>query len=239
MTALDLLVIAAHPDDAEISVGGTLLAAKARGLSTGVLDLTRGEMGTHGTPALRAEEARAATAVLGLDWRDNLNLPDARLVDEPRAREAIAEVLRAQQPRVLLVHDPADRHPDHVAAAHLARAAAFLAGLVRLADAPGLTPAPFRPTRLFTFFSHEAPTPGFVVDIGAVFEDKLRAVRCFASQLGQEEKSGTHLGPKRDIVERTTTRARFDGARVGIAFGEALSSERPLRLGAEDLFASP
>jgi len=236
MTHLDLLVIAAHPDDAEISVGGTLLAAKARGLKTGVLDLTRGEMGTFGTPETRAQEAAAASQVLGLDWRGNLALPDARLVDTQEAREQVAEVLRARRPQVLLVHDPADLHPDHAAAAAIARAAAFLSGLIRLASEPDLTPTAFRPARLFTFYSHEAPTPGFVVDVSSVFEEKRRAVRCFTSQLGQEQESGAHLPGKRDIVERMTTRARFEGARVGVAYGEPLSAERPLRLGAQDLF---
>ena len=239
MEPLDLLVIAAHPDDAEISVGGTLLVARARGLATGVLDLTRGEMGTFGTPEVRAEEAAAASAVLGLAWRRNLGLPDARLVDQVEARERVAEVLRATRPRVLLVHDPLDLHPDHAAAARIARAAAYLAGLARLAAGEGQTATPFRPTRLFTFFSHEAPAPGFVVDIGATFEEKLRAVRCYRSQCAQEGESGTLFLRGTDIVERVRTRARFDGARVGIPFGEALSADRPLRLDAGELLGSP
>lgn len=238
MQPIDLLVIAAHPDDAEISVGGTLLAVKAAGLSTGVLDLTRGEMGTRGTPELRAEEAEAASLVLGLDWRSNLGLPDARLEDGVSAREAVAEVLRATRPRVLLVHDSADLHPDHAAAGRIARAAAYLAGLARLADGPNLTSEPFRPTRVYTFYSHEAPTPGFVVDIGATFEDKLRAVRCYRSQCAQEGESDGHFVRGTDIVERVRIRARFDGARVGIEFGEALSAERPLRLDASELLGS-
>lgn len=239
MTQLDLLVIAAHPDDAELSVGGTLLAAKAQGLATGVLDLTRGEMGTFGTPEERAAEATAASELLELDWRGNLELPDARLVDTTGAREAVAQVLRTHRPRTVLLHDERDRHPDHAAAAKIGRAATFLAGLVRLASGTGPAPKAFRPARTLTYYSHEAPTPSFVVDISEVFERKLEVVRCYASQLARDGKSGAHLGSKRDIVESMITRARFEGARVGVAYGEPLSAEGPLRLGALNLFESP
>lgn len=236
--ALDLLVVAAHPDDAEISVGGILACAKQAGLRTGVVDLTAGEAGTWGTAALRAEEAAAATAILELDFRTNLGLPDARLTDTPAHREAVAEVLRATRPRVVLVHDTEDRHPDHVAAGHIARHAAYLAGLVRLAEAPGLTPEPFRPARLFTFYSHRSPEAPVVVDVTAGFEVKRRAVSAFSSQVRRQAKGDgrEHPPADSDILERMTLRARMYGAQIQVEHAEPLGLLGPLDWTATDLF---
>lgn len=238
MTQLDILVVAAHPDDAEISVGGLLANAKALGLRIGVVDLTAGESGTYGDAETRAREATAASAILDLDFRRNLGLPDARLTETPEHREALAEVLRATRPRIVLCHDTHDRHPDHVAAGHLARQASYLSGLIRLAEAPGLTPAPFRPARLFTFFSHRQPEADVIVDISAYFETKKRAVMAYSSQVQRQAKADpvAHLAPDSDIVERMTLRARSYGALIQVEYGEPLGLVGPLSWTATDLF---
>lgn len=238
---LDLLVVAAHPDDAEISVGGLLACAKAEGRRTGVVDLTRGESGTYGTPALREREAAAATAILGLDFRQNLGLPDARLADTPAHREALAEVLRATRPRVVLIHDTQDRHPDHVAAGHIARHACFLAGLIRLSEAPGLTPTPHRPTRILTFYSHRTPEADVIVDVSPGFETKKRAVLAHSSQVLRQANGDRpeHPPAHSDIVERMTLRARLYGASLQVAYGEPLGLVGPLGWTAADLFGGP
>ena len=238
MTQLDLLVVAAHPDDAEIAVGGLLASAKARGLMVGVVDLTAGEQGTYGDAATRAKEAAAATEVLDLDFRHNLGLPDARLTPTVAAREALAEVLRQVRPRIVLCHDTQDRHPDHVAAGHLAHQASYLSGLMRLAQAPGLTPAPFRPARLFTFYSHRQPEADVIVDISAHFETKKRAVMAYSSQVQRQAKAdqSANLGLDADIVERMTLRARSYGALIQVEYGEPLGLVGPLSWTATDLF---
>ena len=226
---LDCLAIAAHPDDAEISVGGTLLLMVDAGLRVGMLDLTRGEMGTRGTAAERDAEARAASELLGLAYRGNLGLPDGRIEVALAPREALARVLRETRPTTLLTHAPADAHPDHAAAARLALEAFYVSGLKRLAEQDGGPPAG-RPRALFHFLSHEPFDPTLVVDITPVFERKVEVVRAYASQLlpaGPEDR-GQHFLRGADILERMETRARTFGERIGVRYGEPLLSRGPL-----------
>jgi bacillithiol biosynthesis deacetylase BshB1 len=237
---LDLLVVAAHPDDAELAVGGILLLAADAGLRTGVLDLTGGERGTRGSRELRAAEAAAAAERLGLAWRGNLDLGDARLVADLETREALARSLATLRPTTVLGHTPSDRvrdlHPDHAAAGDLCRDACFLAGLTRLVEGPA-----HRPERLLHFLSHEVLEPDLVVDVSSVWPRKLEAVGCYRSQLpgptrspglGTEEAGdpSEHLAGRSDIVERAETWARFWGGRVGATHGEPLITARPLRV---------
>ncbi len=240
---LDLLVVAAHPDDAEISVGGILLLAKDAGLSTGVLDLTAGERGTRGSRETRAAEAAAASAALGLDHRGNLDLGDTRLTDDLASREALAAELARLAPTTVLTHVPSghrfsrDRHPDHVAAGDLVRTACYLSGLT------GLTClAAHRPERLLHFPSNELGEPDLIVDVSPVWERKLAAIRCYASQLGSRGDAdapdpGTHLPGGSDIVERIEARSRLWGERIGARHGEPLLLERALGLDSDSLTA--
>lgn len=228
---LDLLVVAAHPDDAELSVGGTLLLAAEAGLAVGVLDLTAGEAGTRGSREERAAEASAAAEALGLTWRGNLDLGDARLVADVGAREQLAAELARLRPATLLSHLPSetpgwprDRHPDHVAAGDLARDAAFLAGLTNLTGTPA-----HRPTRHLAFPSHELGPADLVVDVTPVWERKLAAARCHASQLDAGD-GGEHLPGGSDIVERLEVRSRLWGERIGARHGEPLVLVRSLGL---------
>jgi bacillithiol biosynthesis deacetylase BshB1 len=223
---LDLMVVAAHPDDAEICVGGILLAAKQRGARIGIVDLTRGELGTRGTAEDRQREVMAANAVLKLDVRHNLSLPDGRVQDSIETREALARLLRTHQPDVLLAQWDRDLHPDHATTGVIARQAWYLAGLAKL-DAG--TPA-HRPRRFWHFMGHLPFDPTLVVDIGPVFERKRELVRCYASQLEPAGSSdrGQHFLFGADILQRMETRARYWGERIGARFGEPLLGLGPL-----------
>ncbi len=228
---LDCLAIAAHPDDAEISAGGTLLTLAHAGQSIGIVDLTRGEAGTRGDEATRAAETAAATEKLGLALRHNLDLPDGRVVPTVEAREELALLIRRHRPRLVLAHHTEDLHPDHAAAGTLARQAWYLAGLGKLGrqDAP---PA-HRPECIMHFMSHERFEPTLVVDIGPVWEEKLDLIRCFASQLRPETTTdtGEHFLFGADILERVETKARFWGERIGARYGEPLLHRGPLPAG--------
>lgn len=227
---LDVLVVAPHPDDAEISVGGTLALSKQRGLKVGVVELTNGEPTPYGSPQIRAAETQAATAVLQLDWRGNLGLPNRQLAHTLEARQALANVFRKLQPRIVLAPYWEDSHPDHVVASSLVDAARFWAKLTRT-DEPGQLPlegAPFYPPRLYYFWSIHLrihPQPSFVVDISSTIEKKMAAVRCYESQLIRNRSTvfPTALDDIRD-------RARYWGWSIGTGFGEPFASREPIGL---------
>jgi N-acetylglucosamine malate deacetylase 1 len=226
---LDVLVVAAHPDDAEISVGGTMLLLGRAGRRVGVVDCTRGELGTRGSANDRSRETAAANEILGLAIRHNLELPDGRVQTSIEARERLAAIVREHEPEVLLAHHVDDLHPDHRAAAELARSAWYLSGLSRLANPASSRPAR-RPKRIYHFMGHVPFEPTFVVDIGPVWEDKVRLVQCYASQLapaGAEDR-GQHFLFGADILARMETKARTYGERISARYGEPLLHRGPL-----------
>jgi bacillithiol biosynthesis deacetylase BshB1 len=227
-SALDLLVVAAHPDDAEISVGGTILKCKSLGMRVGVVDLTTGEPTPRGTPERRAAEAAAAGEVLGLDLRMNLGLPNRRLEANLSARRRLAEVFRTCRPRIILAPYWADAHPDHVAASALCDAARFWSRLSRT----DLAGEPFHPPAIYYYWSIHLrihPQPACVLDVTGHIEGKLAAVQCFASQL--EHRNETFPTLLDDIRDR----ARYWGWSIHRAFGEPLASRETL--GVDDLRA--
>ena len=226
---LDMLVVAAHPDDAEISVGGTILRMTGAGRKVGIVDMTRGEMGTRGTRAERDAEAERATELMGISLRTNLELPDGRLQPTLEAREALARVIRDTRPETLVAHTLEDRHPDHAATGRLAREAWFVAGLKRLAELDG-GPEPHRPARLLHFLGHVSFSPTLVVDVDPVWEKKVELVRCYASQLepGGPRDDGQHFLYGADILRRMETKARTFGERIGVGHGEPFLSMEPL-----------
>jgi len=226
---LDVLVVAAHPDDAEISTGGTILRLVRAGKKVGVVDLTRGEMGTRGTAADRARETAAANAILKLALRENLDLGDGRVQVTLEARERLAALMRELQPEIVLAQHTDDLHPDHKACGELARAAWYLAGLTRLSN-PSATKAARRPQRIYYYMGHVPFEPTFVVDIGPVWEEKLELVRCYASQLTPQGEAdrGQHFLFGADILSRMETRARTWGERIGVRYGEPFLHKGPL-----------
>lgn len=214
MQPLDYLVIAPHPDDAELGVGGTILLLRAQGHSVGVLELTDGEPTPHGSPEIRQRETEAASAVLGLTWRGNLGLANRRLVDDLDARAKLAGKLRELRPRILFAPYWEDAHPDHVAASTLVDAARFWAKLTK-SDLPG---EPHFPQRIIYYFSVHLrlhPKPSFVMDITPHIDAKMKALACFRSQFieGRPQSPPTFLDELRE-------RARYWGWAIGSGFGE-------------------
>jgi bacillithiol biosynthesis deacetylase BshB1 len=230
MPDLDYLVIAPHPDDAELGAGGTVLLLKAQGASVGVLDLTDGEPTPHGSPEIRRQETEAATAVLGLDWRGNLGLPNRALAADLEARRRLAAALRELRPRVLFAPYWEDAHPDHVAASALVEAARFWAKLTKT-DLPG---RPHYPERIIYYFSVHLRLhvrPSLVLDVTAFHEAKMRAVACYRSQFmeGRPADPPTFLDDLRD-------RARYWGWAIGTGFGEPFLTREEVGLrGLRDL----
>lgn len=229
---LDVLVIAAHPDDAEICVGGTILRLVDAGLRVGIVDITRGEMGTRGSAEDRDAETRAANDVMKIALRANLGLPDGRVASTVEARERLARTIREHAPDVVLAQHLDDLHPDHAASGRLAREAWYLSGLRRLAELDG-GPQARRPARLLHFMGHVPFEPTLVVDIGPVWERKLSLIRCYSSQLAPagDADRGQHFLFGADILSRMETRARFFGERIGVRYGEPLLSSGPLACG--------
>ena len=214
LPALDYLVIAAHPDDAELGAGGAMLSLKARGATVGVLDLTDGEPTPYGSPEIRRQETDAATKVLALDWRGNLGLPNRALVADLGARHRLAGMIRRLRPRVLLTHFWEDAHPDHVAASALVDAARFWAKLSKT-DLPG---EPHYPRKILYFFSVHLRLhirPSFILDVSAHQDTKLRAIACYHSQFiqGRPTARPTVLDDLRDW-------ARYWGWAIGVNYGE-------------------
>jgi bacillithiol biosynthesis deacetylase BshB1 len=219
---LDVLAIAPHPDDAELGAAGAILKLKAEGRRVGVLDLTSGEPTPHGTPEIRARETAAATKILGLDWRENLGLPNRSLEATLENRAKLAGVIRQQRPRWLLAPYWIDAHPDHVAATQLVEAARFWAKLTKT-DLPG---EPHHPERIFYYHCVHlklAAVPAFVLDISAEWEQKFAAIRCYESQFitGRSTTKPTFLDQLRD-------EAAYWGKTIGVAYGEPFASREPV-----------
>lgn len=214
---LDLLSIAAHPDDTELTCGGTIIKMAQAGYRVGLLDLTAGESGTRGSPALRAQESSRAARMMGLAHRENLGLPDAALEQRRDYKLSIAAKIRELRPRAVILPYWEGRHPDHYTAGQISYEACFLAGLVK---AP-LKGEPFRPHKIiYATMYMPAVRPTFVVDITGQFEKKLKAILCYASQFSARE-DGQNLFPSReDLRERVGSLARHFGLMVGVRHGE-------------------
>lgn len=216
--AVDLLAIAAHRDDVELTCAGTLLKALDAGHRTGILDLTAGESGTRGSAALRAEEAERAAAILGISERRNAGLRDAGLHNTDETRRLVVAEIRHFRPRVVILPFPIGRHPDHRIASELSRDACFLAGLARY-DAPG---EPHRPHKiLYSLAYREDPVkPTFVVDISAQFARKMQAIRCYASQFDGAMNAGEIFPTGQDLYSLVETQNAHYGSLIRTRYGE-------------------
>ena len=225
---LDVLAIMAHPDDVELTCGGTLLAAAALGRRTGIVDLTAGETGSRGTVEIRAAEAQRAAAVLGVTVRENLHLPDAHLVNSIEAREVVIRAIRRMRPQVVITHARQGRHPDHIAAAQLVRDACFLAGLKNLVkELP-----PFRPRKVVhaMSFREDAIAPSFVVDISEVFEKKLQAIACYMSQFDGLTQAGEVYPNGEPLPDIIRHQAAHYGTLIRRQYGEPFHTTETLRV---------
>jgi bacillithiol biosynthesis deacetylase BshB1 len=216
---LDVLAVFSHPDDAELTAAGTLLKMKALGHTTGVLDVTRGEMGTRGTPEQRYEEAREAARILRLDVRLNLEQPDGHVFVTDEARTALVRVIRTYKPKVILTAHWDDPHPDHAATARLARESARLASMRRYDESAGQG-AVRMPALAHSAYSRLI-VPSFIVDISEHVEEKLRAILAHRSQFydPNSEEPVTRISEK-GFLQQLESRWRYMGSLVGVSAGE-------------------
>jgi bacillithiol biosynthesis deacetylase BshB1 len=214
---LDLLAVAAHPDDIELTCGGAVIKTVEAGYKVGVLDLTVGESGTRGSVALRKRESERASRVMGLVHRENLGLPDAGVEDRRDYKLRLAQRIRALQPRTVILPYWEGRHPDHYTAGRIGYEACFLAGLAKLP----LEGAPHRPQKII-YASLYVPTllPSFVVDITGQFEKKLKAVLCYGSQFSPRQDWRNLFPSRADCRERLAAQARHYGDMIGVRYGE-------------------
>lgn len=230
MTTLDLLAIVAHPDDAELTCGGTLIKAARAGRRTGIIDLTAGEMGSRGTAAIRAGEAAAANAILGVSCRETLSLPDAGVVNTPETRLMLARALRRLRPQVVIAPAPAPygRHPDHRAAAELIRDAVFVAGLRKLAD----DLPPFRPRKVVHAIAYREDylKPTFVVDVSDAFEDKLAAIECYRSQFTDAVQAGEVYPNGEPLIDIVRHQGAHYGSLIRCRYGEPYYTTETMRV---------
>ncbi|MFY9743831.1 MAG: bacillithiol biosynthesis deacetylase BshB1 [Candidatus Sulfotelmatobacter sp.] len=245
-TSLDILAIAAHRDDVEQTCGGTLLKAAQRGQPTGILDLTRGEMGTRGTAEEREREANDAAKILGVSWRRALDIPDGRVENTWENRLKVAAVIRGTRPRVVILPYWKGRHPDHYTCSILGYEACFLAGLAKLetrgqgsegSASSGETLPPHRPFKIIYATLYYDVRPTFVVDIGRQFEQKLASIFAYKSQFSDQE-AGKDIFPAYDEIRaRVDSMARYYGMLGGVTHAEPfLQKEVGL---VEDLLAIP
>ena len=228
MTKVDVLAIAAHPDDMELICGGTLIRAHMLGRSTAILDLAAGEMASRGTPELRAKEAAQAAEVMGVSVRENLGLPDGGIQNTPENRARVAVVIRRLQPRIVITHSIHGRHPDHPIVAQLVRDACFVAGLRKVAPE---TP-PHRPLKVLHALSYREDNvkPTFVVDISDAFEKKLETIACYASQFGDAVQAGEvypNGEPLRDLIRH---HAAHYGSLIRCRYGEPFYTTETMRV---------
>jgi bacillithiol biosynthesis deacetylase BshB1 len=215
---VDLLAIAAHRDDAELTCGGTLAKAARAGHRVGILDLTQGETGTRGDAPTRAAEAERAATALGVAVRLNAGLPDAHLANDETSREKVVELIRRTKPRVVILPYPVGRHPDHRVAAELGRDACYLAGLAKYGGAG----EPHRPFKLLYALAYrEDPVkPSFVVDISDTLDAKMQAIRCYASQFDGAKAAGEIHPTGQDLYELIRVQSAHYGSLIRRAYGE-------------------
>jgi N-acetylglucosamine malate deacetylase 1 len=228
MKKLDVLAIAAHPDDIELICGGTLIRAHMLGRTTGIVDLAAGEMASRGTPELRAKEAGKAAKVMGVSVRENLGLPDGGIVNTPETRARLALVIRRLQPRIVITHSLDGRHPDHPVVAQLVRDACFVAGLKKIEP----TLAPHRPLKVLHALSYREDNqkPTFVVDISDAFEKKLEAIGCYESQFGDAVQAGEVYPNGEPLVELIRHHAAHYGSLIRCRYGEPFHTTETMRV---------
>lgn len=224
---LDILVMAAHPDDAELAVSGTIVDAVAKGKKVGIVDFTRGELGTRGTPEIRLAESAEATKILGIQVRENLGLADGFFQNDRESQLKLVEVIRKYQPDIVLANALEDRHPDHGKGAALAIDACFLSGLRKIDT--GL-PA-WRPKHVYHYIQDRYLEPDFVIDISAHWEKKEAAIRAFKSQFfdpNSNEPASYISSP--DFLDFIEARAQEMGHKIGVKYGEGFQSQSPIQV---------
>ena len=234
MIKLDILAFGAHPDDVELGCSGTLLKMKAQGKKIGIIDLTRGELGSRGSAEIREQEAIAAAKLLGAEIRENLGLRDGFYRNDEASQLKVIRMIRKYQPEVVLCNAHFDRHPDHGRGYHLVREAAFLAGLRRIetVDA-GVAQTEWRPKKVFQYIQDHHLEPSFVVDITDFIDGKMESIQAYGTQFfnpdAQKDEPQTYISSA-GFMEQLRARAKEMGQLIGRHYGEGFISERPVRI---------
>lgn len=233
---LDILALGAHPDDVDLSCGGTVARLVKQGRRVGITDLTRGELGTRGSEEIRAAEAADAAKVLGVHVRENLGMPDGNLETTLENRLKIVRILRKHRPDVLLFPYPVDRHPDHEHAHILCREAWFAAGLAKIeTSVDGVSQEPFRPRAYYYYMQWFEFPPSFIVDITDEFDQRMECVRAFKSQFYDPDSNERQtILSTPEFLEMLRTRMSYYGDKIGKKYGEPFYS--PAALSVPDLF---
>jgi bacillithiol biosynthesis deacetylase BshB1 len=233
---LDILILASHPDDAELGCGGTILKHIALGHKVGVVDFTRGELGTRGTPAMREQEAKDSANILGLTVRDNLGLPDGFFQNTREHQLQVVRAIRKYQPDLVLANATYDRHPDHGRGSDLAFEASFLSGLAKVETlSENGAQAPWRPRALYHYIQSQFMKPDFVVDISDTWDKKLEAIRAYKTQFfdPSSKEPETYISTP-GFMKMLEARATEMGHAIGTKYGEGFVTRR--WIGVKSLF---
>ena len=236
MHKLDILAFGAHPDDIELGCGGTLLGAIAEGKKVGVIDLTKGELGTRGTTSQRLKEAQLASEIMGLTIRENLGMADGFFMNDKEHQFAIIETIRRFQPSIIFCNGPEDRHPDHGRAARLVEDAAFLSGLTKIQSSHnGVAQEAWRPTQVFHYIQSRSLTPNFVVDISAHMDKKMESILAHSSQFyDPNSKEPETFISGTAFLEFVKGRAKELGQQIGVQYAEGFITKKLLGIGSLD-----
>jgi bacillithiol biosynthesis deacetylase BshB1 len=238
---LDILAIAVHPDDVELGCAGTLLMEKRNGKKIGVVDLTRGELGTRGTPELRAVEAANSGKIIGLDARENLGMADGFFRNDEEHQRLLIRAIRKYRPEIVLANSLEDRHPDHGRAGQLIRDACFLSGLrkIETVDVEGRPQEHWRPKYVFHYIQDRYATPSFVYDISPVFEAKLASIKAYSSQFFsadyKENEPQTYISSP-EFLSAIIGRHQMFGKMIGVPYGEGFITEKMIGVRDFDAF---
>lgn len=239
---MDVLAFAAHPDDVELCAGGTMCLLAKQGYKTGIVDLTRGELGSRGTPALRMQEAEAASKIMGVAAREHLTIPDGNIENTKANQLALIRTIRRYRPHIVLMNAPVDRHPDHPAAATLTKAALYYAGLIKIEtkENDGSPQEPWRPDHMLHYMHTTPFEPSFIVDVSGVWEERIAAMKAFRSQFfneGYETDEPETFISNSGFFDFIEARARSFGYLIGATYGEPfLYHQGPV--GVNDLVAA-
>jgi N-acetylglucosamine malate deacetylase 1 len=219
---IDIIAIAAHPDDAELSCAGTLLVEKKRGQTIGIIDLTQGELGSRGTAETRALESAASSKILGLDARENLKLADGFFENSKENKLKIISAIRKYQPTIVLANAIRDRHPDHGRASQLIKESCFLSGLSKIetVDEHGNLQTPWRPQKIFFYIQDFYLEPHFIVDISAEMETKMESVQAFTTQFSSGNNEPTTYISSDKFLDSVRSGNRLMGKKIGADYGE-------------------
>ncbi len=233
---LDILAFGVHPDDVELGCSGTIMAALAEGKKVGIVDLTRGELGTRGTAETRKQEAAAAAAIMGVTVRENLGMADGFFQNDEKHQRMVIEVIRKYRPEIILANAPEDRHPDHGRSAKLVSDAAFLAGLRKIETTEnGQSQEAWRPTYVFHYIQDRFIQPSFVVDITAYMDKKIESVLAYTTQFNSTggDEPQTYISTPQ-FLETVKARAMMLGKRIGVGYAEGYITEKIIGINSFD-----